>query len=78
MGYRTTRRQLKKAKPAAKQREYLFSGTVELRGVWFVVQASSDEEAREKAKAGEYIESDYRGAECVNWEMNPNTMELNE
>jgi hypothetical protein len=69
---------MSKKRKSTKLHEYLFTGTVELRGVWFVVQALNEDEAREKAKSGDYIESDFRGAETVNWELNPNTLELNE
>jgi hypothetical protein len=65
-------------KKKVETREFMFTGTVELRGVTFFVTAEDEDAAREKAKAGEYDDYDSGGAETVNWEMNPDSLEVNE
>ena len=62
----------------AKEREYIFEGTVTRRGVTFFVKAASEVEAKEKAAAGEFEDYDVNGAETSDWEMNPNTIQVNE
>jgi hypothetical protein len=62
----------------ARKKEYLFSGTVTLRGVWFTVVAKSEAEAREKARNGEYEDYDSSVAEASDWEMNVRSMKVNE
>ena len=58
--------------------EYLFRGRLELNGVIFTVNAENEEEARAKAKTGDYSEWDISGAEGVNWTLDPATCEANE
>ena len=60
------------------QRQYIARGTIELRGVDFYITAESEEDARAKAKAGEYDSYEDNGAETFNWEINPGTVKENE
>jgi len=59
-------------------REFVCTGTMELRGVTFFIEAATEEEAIEKAKAGEWSDYDTNGAESVNWDMRESTLEANE
>jgi len=58
--------------------EFIFRGTVELSGVYFIVEAETLEEARKKASAGEYEDYDTDGAETANWTINPLTGKPND
>lgn len=62
----------------AHEKEYIFTGSVELRGVQFFVKAKSLDEARQKARGGDYEEYETQCAETVNWEINPKTAKVNE
>ena len=57
---------------------WIFKGSIRLDGVTFYVEAESEEEAREKARAGDYEEYDEMGAETANCEIDAGTIELNE
>ena len=59
-------------------REYSFKGTVELRGVEFIVTAKDENEAKLKALKGEWDHYETDLAECFNSEVEPTTCKLNE
>ena len=58
--------------------EYIFQGTVTLSGVDFYIIADSEEEAKAKAKNGEYNDRDTVGAGSQDWDIDPNSCALNE
>ncbi len=66
------------AKKKAALREFIFEGTVELRGVQFFVVAEDEMDARAKASAGEWTDYDTLGAETVNWELDLKTIQAND
>lgn len=49
--------------------QFVFSGTVELNGCQFIVEAETEEEAREMIQRGEWLDVETQGAEFVNWEI---------
>jgi len=61
-----------------KLREFIFRGTIEYRGANFFVVAFTKAEAVAQAKAGDFQEIDVLGAEMINWEVDPRTIESNE
>ena len=65
----------KKAEPL---REFIFTGTVELRGVHFFVVARDEADARAKAASGDWVDYETTGADTVNWELDPKTIQANE
>lgn len=58
--------------------QYTAEGKVELNGATFFITADSLEEAKRKAKAGEWDDYNSAGAETINWEIRPATVKLNE
>lgn len=66
----------RKQKPAV-EREFCFQGRATLSGVTFFVKAASEDEAREKAEAGDYFDVDERNASWVDWKIDPSTCEPN-
>lgn len=54
---------------------WIFRGSIRLDGVEFRITAATEEEAIAKAEAGEFDEYDEMGAETVDWEINPKTIE---
>lgn len=59
-------------------KEFIFRGTVELSGVVFFVVAANEDEAKQKARDGDFVEYESNTAETINWSINPETIELNE
>lgn len=57
---------------------FIAYGSVELRNVYFYIEADTLEEAQQKAEDGDYTfyETDY--AEAVNWRIRKSSVELNE
>lgn len=58
--------------------EYLCKGTLELHGVTFTITADNLDQAKEKAKNGQWDEEDSSGAETWNSKLDVSTLELNE
>jgi hypothetical protein len=58
--------------------QFICTGTVELRGVDFYIEADNLEEAKAKAKSGDYIEYDTDGAETYNCTLDAKSVEPNE
>lgn len=58
--------------------EYICRGTVELTNVDFFVTAETFEEAKAKLKAGDWDHYDLDGAECLNANPYPSSLEINE
>ena len=67
----------RRPKPSVEQ-EYTCRGTLELSGVVFTIKARSLEEAKEKARNGDWEEWAIDSAESINWTLNPKTVEPNE
>ena len=57
--------------------EFIARGTVKLSGSIFIIEASNLEEAKRMAKAGQHDDRDDSGAEAVDWEIDPATVEPN-
>ena len=57
--------------------EFTFKGQITLEGVIFYVKADSMFDALQKAQAGVYDSYDVKQAETVDWDINPNTVEIN-
>lgn len=57
---------------------FWFKGSATLRGVQFLVEADSKEEAIARAGNGECDDYDTSGAETSDWEINKNTCEPEE
>ena len=57
---------------------WMATGRIELSGVDFFIEADTLEEAKEKAKRGEYEFYEDNGAEAINWTIKPSTVESNE
>ena len=54
---------------------FIFYGWIKLRGVAFTVSAENSEKAIERARLGEFDEYDAAGAETVDWEIRPGSIE---
>jgi hypothetical protein len=52
--------------------KYWFKGRATLSGVEFCIEASSKEEAKVRAKNGEWDDYDTSGADTADWEINAN------
>lgn len=59
-------------------KEFICTGSIELRGVQFFIKAETLEEAKKKAEEGEFESFDSDGADTTDWHMNPRTVEVNE
>lgn len=59
-------------------REFICQGTLTLDGVTFFVQATSEDEAREKAAAGAWTNWEVSGASSQDWKLLPYTIEAND
>lgn len=57
---------------------YTGKGRVTLEGVTFYILADTLDEAKEKARRGEYTDYDALGAETSDWEISPKTVRLDE
>ena len=62
----------------AEKRIYHAIGSVRLRGVEFRITAETLEEARDKARKGDFDDCDYDGAELYDWEIKPVTIQEDE
>ena len=49
--------------------QYVFSGRVVLNGCQFIIEAETEEEAREKVRRGEWGEVETAGGEFVDWSV---------
>jgi len=58
--------------------EYRFFGRITLNGATFYISAPDAETARALAAKGKYDDADFNGAEMVDWDINPKTLEENE
>lgn len=59
-------------------KRFWFKGTATLRGVQFLIEASSEKNAVNRAHNGEWDEYDISGADTSDWKINPNTCEADE
>jgi hypothetical protein len=59
-------------------KQYIFNGRVELSGVQFIVEAENEDDAKAKAKRGEWEDYDLSGAETVNTDIYVSTCQLDE
>ena len=48
---------------------YEFKGRMTLSGVYFLIEAASLEEAKEKARSGQFDDTEESGAEMIDWEI---------
>ena len=62
----------------AKLKEFIFKGTLELRGVVFTVKAVDRDAAQAKATRGDYDDYDTRGAEAADWQLDLRSCESND
>jgi hypothetical protein len=54
---------------------FIARGTITLNAAMFVITADNIEQARKKAREGDFSEYDLDGAEAVDWEINVATVE---
>lgn len=60
------------------KRDWIATGTVELRGVTFFINDCTREEAEERAKRGDYDDYETNCAETYNWDIKSGSIEANE
>jgi len=58
--------------------EFIFTGTVTLRGVDFYIEADTQEEAAERAKKGDFDKYEAGCFEIVDWDISPENSHSNE
>lgn len=58
--------------------KFICTGKVTLNGVIFYIEAKDETEATKKAAAGDWVDYETSGAETVDWECNPSTVEATE
>ena len=57
--------------------EYLFRGSLKMRGVVFFIEAENEAEAKKIAASGRYDDFDDNGAETVDWSIDEDTCKEN-